>query len=128
MPLPLADPQRAERNGYLTTTGRLSGRPHEIEIWFAAAEDGRTIYLLSGGGERADWVRNIDRDGAVTFRILGQTFTGSARRSTEAEDQAAREVVSAKYYDWSGGELPNDWARTALPMVIALAEASGQAT
>ena len=32
---------------YLTTTGRTSGKPHEIEIWFAL-RDG-TLYLLSGG-------------------------------------------------------------------------------
>src|SRR3990172_9503489 len=38
---------------YLTTTGRLSGRPHEIEIWFAIEED--TLYLLSGGGGGAGW-------------------------------------------------------------------------
>jgi hypothetical protein len=42
---------------YLTTTGRISGRPHEIEIWFGINEN--SLYLLSGGGERSDWVKNI---------------------------------------------------------------------
>ncbi len=121
MALPLSDAQRTERNGYLTTTGRVSGRPHEIEIWFAASDDGGAIFLLSGGGERADWVRNLDRNAAVTFRILGETFSGTARRATADEDAPARQAVSAKYYDWSGGELPNDWARTSLPIVIELA-------
>ncbi len=37
--LPLSDAQLAERNGYLTTTGRVSGRSHEIEIWFGVAPD-----------------------------------------------------------------------------------------
>ncbi|HEV2527522.1 MAG TPA: nitroreductase/quinone reductase family protein [Thermomicrobiales bacterium] len=120
MPLPLSDAQRSERNGYLTTTGRVSGQPHEIEIWFAVPNAGRAVYLLSGGGDRSDWVRNIDRDGAVTFRILGETFRGAGRRATPAEDQSVREAVVAKYYGWSGGELPNDWARTALPVVIEL--------
>ncbi len=32
---------------YLTTTGRKTGRPHTIEIWFGFAND--TFYLLSGG-------------------------------------------------------------------------------
>jgi nitroimidazol reductase NimA-like FMN-containing flavoprotein (pyridoxamine 5'-phosphate oxidase superfamily) len=40
---------------YLTTTGRVTGHPHEIEIWFGM--DGDTIYLLSGGGEKSDWVK-----------------------------------------------------------------------
>lgn len=31
---------------YLTTRGRVSGQPHEIEIWFAA--DGETLYMLAG--------------------------------------------------------------------------------
>src|SRR6185312_13518616 len=31
---------------YITTTGRRSGKPHTIEIWFAL--DGRTLYLLAG--------------------------------------------------------------------------------
>lgn len=118
--LPLAKAQVAERNGYLTTTGRVSGQPHEIEIWFGVAVNGRTLHLLSGGGDRADWVRNIDRDGAVTFRILGVTYTGMARRANDDEAQAVRESLSAKYYGWSGGELPNEWSRTALPVVILL--------
>ncbi len=118
--LPLSDEQLAERNGYLTTTGRVSGRPHEIEIWFGVAPDRRTVYLLSGGGDRADWVRNIDRNGAVTFRILGVTYEGSGRRASDAEAQAIREPLAAKYYGWSGGDLPNDWSRTALPVVVGL--------
>jgi len=40
---------------YLTTTGRRTGRPHTIEIWYAV-QDGR-IYLMAGGRDRADWVR-----------------------------------------------------------------------
>ena len=42
---------------YLTTTGRVSGRPHTIEIWFAVQGD--AIYLMAGSRHRADLVRNI---------------------------------------------------------------------
>jgi len=48
---------------YLTTTGRLSGEPREIEIWFSL-DDG-VLYMLAGGGRRANWVRNIVRPHAV---------------------------------------------------------------
>ena len=41
----------------LTTVGRITGQPHVVEIWFAHRES--TIYLLSGGGDRSDWVRNL---------------------------------------------------------------------
>ena len=45
----------SEQYCYLTTRGRVTGRPHRIEIWFAI--DGETLYMLSGGGERSDWSR-----------------------------------------------------------------------
>ena len=35
---------------YLTTTGRVSGRPHTIEIWFAVQGD--AIYLMAGSRHR----------------------------------------------------------------------------
>jgi hypothetical protein len=41
-----------EQYAYLTTTGRISGRPHRIEIWFAV--DAGRVYLLSEGGEQSD--------------------------------------------------------------------------
>ena len=52
---------------YLTTRGRVSGEPREIEIWFAL--EGRTVYLLSGGRDRSNWVRNLQADPSVRVRI-----------------------------------------------------------
>ena len=52
---------------YLTTTGRRSGEPHRIEIWFALADG--TVYLLSGGGERSDWVKNLMASPEVVLEI-----------------------------------------------------------
>jgi hypothetical protein len=39
---------------YLTTTGRVSGHPHEIEIWFSLVPESRTLLMLSGGRDRSD--------------------------------------------------------------------------
>jgi hypothetical protein len=47
------DQLAAEDFCYLTTRGRVSGRPHTIEIWFAQSE--RTLYMLAGGREGSDW-------------------------------------------------------------------------
>src|ERR671925_665696 len=82
---------------YLTTTGRRSGRPHRIEIWFAV-HAGR-VYLLAGGRERADWVRNVRADPQVTVQLGDETQTGVARvlESGSAEDQLARDLLLAKY-------------------------------
>ncbi|MDP9367579.1 MAG: nitroreductase family deazaflavin-dependent oxidoreductase [Chloroflexota bacterium] len=102
---------------YLRTTGRVSGRPHDVEMWFAA--DGHCIYLLAGGRDRADWVRNIQHDPAVWVRIDDVIYAGHAW-SVEgtATEGRARELLSAKYYGWQSGPLPNAWAREALPIAI----------
>ena len=52
---------------YLTTKGRVSGRPHEIEIWFGM--HGKSLYLLSGGGGESDWVKNLLKEPSVAVRI-----------------------------------------------------------
>jgi len=81
---------------YLTTTGRVSGEPREIEIWFGLRGD--TLYLIAGGGERANWVRNLRADPAVTVRVGQETVRGRARIvDDEDEASAARPLVHGKY-------------------------------
>jgi len=101
---------------YLTTTGRVTGRPHTIEIWFAV--DGNTLFMLAGGGERPDWVKNATQTPEVDVRIRDIHFSGQARRVTEPdEDALARRIVVAKYQPRSGDEL-NSWGRTSLPIAV----------
>jgi deazaflavin-dependent oxidoreductase (nitroreductase family) len=102
---------------YVTTTGRRSGQPHTIEIWFAA--DGDAVYLLSGGGDRADWVRNLRADPQVGLRIADQEWPARARIVTETdEDERVRRLLAAKYQDWREGAPLSRWAQTALPVAI----------
>ena len=77
------DDQAAQSFCYLTTTGRVSGRPHTIEIWFAL--DGRTLYLLSGAGDRSDWVRNLLRDPEVTVRVGSRRAPGLRGRARSVD-------------------------------------------
>ena len=99
---------------YLTTTGRVSGRPHEIEIWFGVQNN--TLYLLSGS-ETSDWVRNLLKDPAVTVRIAKHTFTGTARVVNDKEEELrARYLIAEKYQEWEEGKTLSQWARTALPV------------
>jgi deazaflavin-dependent oxidoreductase (nitroreductase family) len=106
----------AQEYCYLTTTGRVSGRPHEIEIWFAIKN--YTLYLLSGSG-KSDWVKNLLKNPSVTVRIAKHTFPGSARLVTDQEeDRTARYLVAEKYQEWEEGRTLSDWARTALPVAI----------
>jgi deazaflavin-dependent oxidoreductase (nitroreductase family) len=100
---------------YLTTVGRRTGRPHRIEIWFAA-RDGR-LYLLAGGREQSDWVRNLQANPRVTIELGGETRVGTARvlDAGTPEDQLARELLVAKYGET---EDLDEWGRTSLPVVI----------
>ncbi len=103
---------------YLTTTGRNSGRPHTIEIWFAL--HGQTLYMLAGGRHRADWVKNALRFPEVQVRIGDTTFIGNARVVNDpAEDALARQIVLAKYTLRSNEDL-QDWSRRSLPVAVDL--------
>jgi deazaflavin-dependent oxidoreductase (nitroreductase family) len=113
------DSLAAEAFCYVTTTGRRTGNPHEIEIWFGLNE--RTLYMLSGGSKRSDWVRNIMQTPEVGVRIGGRTFRGAGRIvSDAAEDKVARRLLLQKYSPTYEGDL-TDWGRTALPIAVDLA-------
>ena len=102
---------------YLETVGRVTGRRHTVELWYAAA--GRTLYLLAGGGERADWVRNLRKQPRVRVRVGPTTSDATAAVVAGGPEEArARELLAAKYYGWRAGPLPNEWARGALPVAI----------
>jgi len=103
---------------YFTTAGRVTGRPHTIEIWFAIG--GRTLYMLSGGGDRSDWVKNLIRTPETTVRIGPAEFSGQARVVDDgAEDALARRLLLEKYEPTYSGDL-SDWGQTALPVAVDL--------
>lgn len=114
-------PARAahEPFAYLTTTGRRTGRRHRIEIWFAV-EDGR-VYLMSGGRDRSDWVRNLQGNPQVTVELGGETHAGEARflQPDTSDDQRARALLVGKYQ--AGNDL-DEWGRTSLPIVVEFPE------
>jgi deazaflavin-dependent oxidoreductase (nitroreductase family) len=103
---------------YVTTTGRASGRPHTIEIWFGLEQD--TVYLLSGGGDASDWVKNILAHPTVGLRLGDQDMICHARIVVEPEEDArARALLLQKYRPRSNDDL-EEWGATALPVAIDL--------
>jgi deazaflavin-dependent oxidoreductase (nitroreductase family) len=91
---------------YLTTTGRRSGQPREIEIWFTRL-DGR-YYLLAETGEQARWVQNLRAESSVTWRVGDRRFAGRARVVDSTAEPVLGEVVRARShakYGWSDGLL-----------------------
>jgi deazaflavin-dependent oxidoreductase (nitroreductase family) len=97
---------------YLTTRGRVTGKPHEIEIWFVV-HDG-VAYLMSGGGRRSDWVRNLVADENVELRIRDRTWRAVAAIATVPNEDRIRRLMAAKYQGWEAGKPLSGWAENAL--------------
>ena len=77
---------------------------------------GDTIYLLSGGRDRSDWVRNAIASPHVTVELGDEVRTGTARLVTPDtdEDRLARRLLVEKYRS-SEDDLAS-WGRTSLPV------------
>ncbi len=89
---------------YLMTTGWKTGHDHEIEIWYVPYE-GR-YYLVSEMREQSHWVKNIQHNAQIRFRVGDQTFDGVGRvvdRETETQLTAAVCQLMDARYDWSDG-------------------------
>jgi len=113
------DPALAtEQFCYLTTTGRITGNPHEIEIWFGF--DDSRLYMLAGAGRKSDWVANLIKQPNVSIRIAGRTFDAVARlvEAGTDEDATARKLLVQKYR--SPQDDLSGWGRTALPVAFEL--------
>lgn len=105
---------------YVTTVGRRTGQPHTIEIWFGS-DNGTTIYLLSGGGDRSDWLRNLKANPSVHVRIGDKEWDARARLVEDEDEEAvARRLLASKYQGWREGKRMTGWATTALPVAIDL--------
>src|SRR6266705_1428306 len=96
-------PERADvQYLYLTTTGRRTGLPREIEIWFTE-RDGR-FYIIAEHGEHANGVRNIRANPHVQVRVGELQVKATARLvDGELEPELARAVktLSDAKYGWS---------------------------
>jgi deazaflavin-dependent oxidoreductase (nitroreductase family) len=96
---------------YLTTVGRKTGLPREIEIWFVVWCE--RLYLFAETREAAGWVKNIRRNPAVTVRIGEWHSEATARALDRHTDRKLWDQVAAmalRKYGWSDG----------LPVEIAL--------
>ena len=89
---------------YLTTTGRISGVPRLIEIWFV--ESGGKLYLLAEHFHRAHWVQNIQRDAEIRIRIGKHEWRASGRVLHPDADREQWELAQELFrqkYGWGDG-------------------------
>ena len=84
----------------VTTTGRVSGEQHEIEIWFAI--EGEALYLISGNGPGADWYRNLVAAPSVTVRFGDERFAATARPVSDLDERRRVGELMGTKYVWGG--------------------------
>jgi len=89
---------------YLITIGRRTGVPREIEIWFT--QRSHRYYVISERYEGARWVKNIQANPRVQWRVEDMRFTGRARVVDPAAEPELTEAVQAgsrRKYGWGEG-------------------------
>jgi len=84
----------------LITIGRRTGKLRQVEIWFGVIDD--VLYLISGGGDSADWYRNACASGTATV-VFGEQHVECVVRQVADADERRRvgELMGAKYV-WEG--------------------------
>jgi deazaflavin-dependent oxidoreductase (nitroreductase family) len=90
---------------YLTTRGRKTGLPREIEIWFTC-RDGR-FYLIAEY-PTSNWLQNLRAGPQAQVRVAGQSFAAHARFiAPEAEPELHRAIasLSTQKYGWGEGTV-----------------------
>lgn len=91
----------------LTTKGRRTGKAHTVELWYAIL--GEKIYL-SHEGEYSDWMRNIQKDSQVKFKIGNYQFIGKARIVMDKKDfDIGKHALYLKYYGKASNDVIDDW-------------------
>jgi deazaflavin-dependent oxidoreductase (nitroreductase family) len=119
-PRPLADGLAATGTCELTTTGRRSGRPRRVEIWYVVV-DGRVV--VTGTPGPRDWLANLRahpratlhlREPRLDVEVTASEVTDAATRRRVAEEARLRQPwYAAQSYS------VDDWVAGA-PMVVLL--------
>lgn len=88
---------------YLTTRGRKTNQPREIEIWFTEHES--RFYVIAEY-PTSHWIENLRAHPEVRVRVAGKTVVASARvlsSQADAKVQGAVRKLFDKKYGWSNG-------------------------
>jgi general stress protein 26 len=96
----------SEKFLYMSSTGRVTGKAHRIEIWFAEHEG--CFYLCSEYPDKSDWVKNIRKSPQVQFHVgeAEQEIADMAGTAEVVTDEAELEPVKAQFrekYNWDNG-------------------------
>jgi deazaflavin-dependent oxidoreductase (nitroreductase family) len=90
----------------ITTTGRRSGRPHRLEIWFHNL-DGR-IYVTGLPGRRG-WYANLLANPELTFHVKHSAEADLPARARPVTDPAERREVLGRILENLGRADLDAW-------------------
>jgi deazaflavin-dependent oxidoreductase (nitroreductase family) len=97
----------------ITTTGRQSGEPRRIEIWFHRAAGG--YYITGTPGRPRSWYANLVADPRFTFHLKESATADLPATARPVTDPAEREQVLADIlaplpqFTSAPGQEPADW-------------------
>lgn len=91
----------------ITTTGRKSGAPRRIEIWFFRS--GGRIYLTGAPGRRRSWYQNLIANPAFTFHLKQSTQADLDAIAHPIVDDEARQAILPGLIAQLEPGIPAEW-------------------
>lgn len=99
----------------ITTTGRRSGQPRRIEIWFLNIE-GRIF--ITGTPGRRHWMANLMANPGFTFHLKESVTADLAAEARQVTDEPTRRLVlEHAVATWYRNQTPIDDLVESAPMV-----------
>lgn len=96
----------------LTTTGRRSGQPRTVEIWWFRVDE---RFVITGTPGRRDWLANVLQDPRVTIHVDGQDLPATV---TPVDDEVFRHrVFTDPRTSWYSSQAELDRLIATAPMV-----------
>lgn len=104
----------------LTVRGRKTNRPYTVKVWFAVGQG--VIYVTSGRGSDASWVKNLRHKPEVELQIGDTRLRGRAAwldpATVESEvlPRFLRKYWLARILRWLGGWYREKFAFAITPL------------
>lgn len=96
----------------ITTTGRRTGKPRRVEIWWFHV-DGR--FIITGTPGRRDWLANLYADPKLTVHVRGSEIAAIASPIRDA--MFRRRVFTRPQTQWYSSQAELDHLVATAPMV-----------
>jgi deazaflavin-dependent oxidoreductase (nitroreductase family) len=103
----------------ITTTGRRSGRPVRIEMWYHLIDG--TVYLTGTPGAR-DWYANLLAHPEFTFHLKDSATADLPARATPVTDEGQRRAVFERLFPSIGRPATqlDEWVARSPLVVVEL--------